>query len=193
MLTHSTYLWFIVGLVVIAVIYLISLYNQLVNVKNNVGKNWSNIDVLLKQRNDELPKLIDACKVYMTFEKETLEQMINARNAAVKAQAAVNLPDLNAAESIIHQGLGRLFALAENYPDLKTNKSFIQLQSRISDLENQIADRRELYNESVKVNNVVIEQFPSNIIAGMFKFQHAQLLEFVAERKDVNVANLFKS
>jgi len=191
MFSDSFYWWVIAGVVILALLYFISLYNELVNLKNNVNKNWANIDVLLKQRNDELPKLVDACKVYMGFEKGTLEQMIQARNAGLKAQAEQNVAELNAAESIIHRGLGRIFALAENYPDLKTNQSFLQLQSRISELENQIADRRELFNESVKINNVAIEQFPSNLVAGLFGFKPGRLLVFSEARADLNVQDLF--
>jgi LemA protein len=186
--------WIVGGLLVLALLYFISLYNYLVSLKNRVAKNWSNIDVLLKQRNDELHKLIETCKQYRDFERATLEAIVLARNNAQTAQTNVNMVELGIAENAIRSGLTKLFALAENYPDLKTNQSFLQLQARISDLENSIADRRELYNESVNINNITIEQFPSNLIARMFRFSHADLLEFSTEQKqDVDINKMFGS
>lgn len=191
MITTNFLVWIFIGILVIGLLYFISLYNSLINLKNNIKKNWSNIDVLLKQRNDELRKLIDTCKEYMGFEKSTLETMIHARNEAMKAHETQDIPALGQAEDRIRLGLGKLFALAENYPDLKTNKSFIQLQTRISDLENQIADRREFYNDSVNLNNIAIEQFPSNLVASLFHFEHQTLLVFESDRKDVDIQGLF--
>ena len=186
--------WIFGGLLILGFLYLVSLYNYLVSLKNRVSKNWSNIDVLLKQRNDELHKLIETCKQYRDFERSTLEAIVLARNNAQAAQTNVNMTELGIAEGAIRNGLTKLFALAENYPDLKTNQSFLQLQARISDLEGSIADRRELYNESVNINNITIEQFPSNIIAHVFHFSSADLLEFsTEEKKDVDVKKLFTS
>lgn len=187
-------LWILGGILILAFLYFISLYNYLVNLKNRVSKNWANIDVLLKQRNDELHKLIETCKQYRDFERSTLEAIVLARNNAQTAQTTANMAELGIAEGAIRSGLTKLFALAENYPDLKTNQSFLQLQTRISDLENSIADRRELYNESVNINNITIEQFPSNLVARLFQFSHADLLEFlVEEKKDIDVKQLFRS
>jgi LemA protein len=178
----------------VVVVYAIMLYNNLVQVKHNVSKAWANIDVLLKQRHDELPKLVETCKQYMKFEQETLTRVMEARSKVFTAREAQNIGALGPAEGVLRATLGNLFALAEAYPDLKTNQTFQQLQTRISGLENAIADRREFYNESVNVNNVRIEQFPDSIIAGMFSFKPAQLLEFQAEEKaDVDVKKLFNA
>jgi len=182
------------GALAVAVVYAIMLYNNLVQVKHNVSKAWANIDVLLKQRHDELPKLVETCKQYMQFEQETLTKVMEARSKVFTAREAQNIGALGPAEGMLRASLGNLFALAEAYPDLKTNQTFQQLQARISGLENAIADRREFYNESVNVNNVRIEQFPDSIVAGMFGFKPAQLLECQAEEKaDVDIGKLFKS
>ena len=184
----------ILGLAILALVYLVMIYNNLVQVKHNVSKAWANIDVLLKQRHDELPKLVETCKQYMKFEQDTLQKVIDARSRVFSARESQDIRALGAAESGLRTSVGNLFAVAEQYPDLKTNQTFQQLQGRISGLENAIADRREFYNESVNVNNVRIEQFPDSIVAGMFGFKAAQLLEFTAEEKaDVDVGKLFKS
>jgi LemA protein len=183
----------LVILLVIAV-YGVTLYNGLVQIKHNVAKAWANIDVLLKQRHDELPKLVETCKQYMKFEQDTLTRVIEARSKVFTAREAQNVPALGQAEGGLRAALGSLFALAESYPDLKANQTFQQLQTRITALENAIADRREFYNESVNVNNVRIEQFPDVIIARLFNFREAQLLEFTEEeKKDVDVKQLFNS
>lgn len=180
------------ALLVGLLLYVIVIYNNLVALKNNVAKNWSNIDVLLKQRNNELPKLIDTCKQYMQYEKSTFEQIVEARSVAVKAQADQDVAGVGQAESMLKMGLGKLFALAEQYPDLKTNQSFQKLQTRISDLENSISDRRELYNESVNLNNIRIQQFPDVIVAKTFNFASHTLLTFSEEeRKDVDISSRF--
>jgi LemA protein len=180
------------GLLVVAVVYGVTLYNNLVTLKHNVSKAWSNIDVLLKQRHDELPKLVETCKQYMGYEQETLERVMKARSAVAAAREAGNVGALGPAESQLRLGLGNLFAVAEAYPELKANESFQHLQARISGLENAIADRREFYNESVNVNNIRIEQFPDVIIARMLNFKAFELLEFSDEEKaDVDMKTLF--
>ena len=183
-----------ITLVVLAVIaiYFVITYNGLVNIKHNVEKAWANIDVLIKQRHDELPKLIDTCKQYMKHEQDTLEKVIQARSRVSEARESHNVAALGAAENVLRSGLGQLFALAESYPDLKANEQFLHLQSRISGLENAIADRREFYNESVNINNVRIEQFPDLLVAKMFNFKAATLLKFAAEElKDIDVSQRF--
>lgn len=176
----------------IAGLYFVIAYNSLVNVKNNVSKAWANIDVLLKQRHDELPKLVDTCKQYMKYEQETLEKVIQARSRVAEASESHNVAALGAAESALRSGLGNLFALAESYPDLKANEQFLHLQSRISGLENAIADRREFYNDSVNINNVSIEQFPDLLVARMFNFKAFGLLKFASEElKDVDISQRF--
>ncbi len=182
------------ALVVAMVIYVIVIYNRLVNLKHNTTRAWSNIDVLLKQRHDELPKLVATCREYMKYEKETLEKVINARSRVASARAAGDIGALGAAEGALRIGLGQLFALAEDYPDLKANETFRHLEERISGLENSIADRREFYNESVNLNNIGIEEFPDVIIARFFNFKPFQLLEFEqSELADVDMGALFQS
>jgi len=174
--------------VAVVVLYFVIAYNSLVSIKHNVDKAWANIDVLLKQRHDELPKLVDTCKQYMKYEQETLEKVIQARARISDARASQNIAALGAAEGALRSGLGQLFALAESYPELKANEQFLHLQSRISGLENALADRREFYNDSVNINNVTIEQFPDLIVARLFNFKSFDLLEFAAEElKDVDI------
>lgn len=179
------------GLVVL-LIYAVNLYNQLVTVKHGVTQAWSNIDVLLRQRHEELPKLVEACRQYMQYEQATLERVISARNAVSQARDRSDVKQLGQAETALRSGLGQLFALAENYPQLQASSSFQHLQQRISGLENGIADRRELYNAAVNINNVRIEQFPDVLIARYFNFQPAELLRFSeAEKADVDLRQLF--
>jgi LemA protein len=181
------------GLLAVAIVYIISIYNSLVTLKHNVTKAWANIDVLLKQRHDELPKLVETCKQYMKFESQTLEKVMKARSSVASAQQQGNLSQLGQAENELRLGLGSLFAVAEAYPDLKADQTFIHLQARITGLENAIADRREFYNESVNINNVTIEQFPDVIIARVFNFKEHDLLEFSDDEiSDVNINHLFK-
>ena len=184
----------VLGILIVIAVYAVTIYNSLVQIKHNVTKAWANIDVLLKQRHDELPKLVETCKQYMKFEQDTLARVIEARSKVFTAREAQNIPALGQAEGGLRAALGSLFALAEAYPDLKANQTFQQLQTRISSLENAIADRREFYNESVNVNNVRIEQFPDVIVARLLNFKEAQLLEFSEEeKKDVDVKQLFNS
>ena len=179
--------------IIVITIYCVIIFNNFIALKNNVKKNWSNIEVLLKQRNSELPKLIEICKQYMGYEQETLEKVIQARSAMITAQENQNIPALDKAETTMRLEVGKLFALAENYPPLKANETFQQLQNRISNLENSISDRREFYNESVTLNNIRIEQIPDVIIAKMFNFKFFDLLEISKnETEDVSVAKLFK-
>lgn len=173
-------------------LYAIVIYNGLVSIKHAVSKAWANIDVLLKQRHDELPKLVEVCKQYKEFEQATLQRVIEARAQVQSARQAQNIDALGEAEGALRQGLGRLFAVAEAYPELKSNEHFMQLQQRISSLENAIADRRELYNESANINNVRVEQFPDALIAKIFNFETRALLEFsVNEKADVDLKQLF--
>lgn len=182
----------ILAIFVLIAAYIVVIYNGLVALKHNVTKAFANIDVLLKQRHDELPKLVATCKQYMQHEQETFEKIVQARQSVSQAQAGNNIKALGMAETQMRMGLGSLFALAENYPELKADQSFQQLQNRISSIENNIADRRELYNESVNNNNVRIEQFPDVIIANFFNFKAFDLLEFSeAEKQDVDMNKLF--
>jgi LemA protein len=180
------------GAVAVLVVYAISLYNHLVGVKHAVSKAWANIDVLLKQRHDELPKLVEVCRQYKQFEQATLQKVIEARSRVHAARERQDIGALGQAEGALRAGLGSIFAVAEAYPELKADENFIRLQNRITSLENGIADRRELYNESVNINNVQIEVFPASIIAGLFNFGEKPLLEFAAsEKADVDMKALF--
>jgi LemA protein len=188
----------VIGVVVILalslalIVYLVGIYNGLVSLRENVKVAWANIDVLLKQRHDELPKLVDTCKRYMQFEQETLEKVMRARASVSLASSTGNVAAVGAAEQQLRAGVGRLFAVAENYPQLKTDETFKQLQGRIIALEESIADRRELYNDQVNLNNIRVSVFPDAIIARRFGFLPAHLLEFASEEKsDVNVGALF--
>lgn len=180
------------AIAVVVVVYGVMLYNGLVNVKHGVTKAWSNIDVLLKQRHDEIPKLVEVCKQYRQFEQETLEKVIRARSLVHEARQKQDVGALGPAEAMLRSSLGNLFAVAEAYPELRTNNNFMQLQTRISQLENAIADRRELYNDAANINNVRIESFPDVVVAKMGNFPPAKLLEFQAdEKRDVDVKALF--
>lgn len=180
-------------IILVLLIYGVFTYNRFVNFKHGVGKAWSNIDVLLKQRHDELPKLVETCRQYMKFEQDTLEKVMQARAGVAQAREHQDIAALGAAEGVLRAGLGNLFAVAEAYPELKTNETFLHLQARITGLENAIADRREFYNESVNLNNVAIEQFPDVIVAQLTGFKPFKLLKFsAAETSDVNIAGLFK-
>ncbi len=182
----------LLALIAIALLYGVVIYNNLVRLKHNIAKAWANIDVLLKQRHDELPKLVEVCRQYKQFEETTLTRVIEARSRVSDARAQHDVPALGQAEGMLRFGLGQLFAVAEAYPELKTNEHFMQLQTRITSLENSIADRREMYNESVNVSNVRIEQFPDVIVARLFQFPAQPLLEFsTAEKADVDMKALF--
>jgi len=180
------------GILILIAGYGVIIYNNLVALKHRVSKAWANIDILLKQRHDELPKLVETCKQYMSYEQETLEKIIQARSMVSSARETQDIDALGKAETQLRAGLGKLFALAEAYPDLKANTSFQHLQARISDLENAIADRRELYNDAVNLSNIRIEQFPDVVIARFFAFNAFDLLEFSEEEKtDINIGQLF--
>ncbi len=182
----------VLGFFVLALIYGVFVYNALVQIKHNVSKAWANINVLMKQRHDELPKLVETCKQYKEFEQSTLQRVTEARGQVQSAREKHDIPALSAAESALRAGLGQLFAVVEAYPDLRANEHFMQLMQRVSSLEEAIADRREFYNESVNINNVRIEQFPDSIVAGMYGFRKAPLLTFQeSEKKDVDIKALF--
>jgi LemA protein len=149
----------------------VSVYNSLVALKNAVELAWSNIEVLLKQRHDELGKLIEVVKGNKEFEQQTLQRVVEARAAYSGAGNRVQAMAAAAAETVALRGL---FAVAEAYPELKANLAFQQLQARISELESQIADRREGYNDSVNLFNTRIEQFPDNMVAGLMNYRRRE-------------------
>lgn len=188
----STYI--VLAVLAVVLIYFIVIYNGLVALKHGVTKAWSNIDVLLKQRHDELPKLVEVCKQHMQFESATLEKVMQARSGAKSAADKGDVKGVGGAESMLRSALGNIVATVEAYPELRANQSLQTLLGRISGLENAIADRREFYNESVNVNNVRVEQFPDVIVARLAGFKAAVLLEFDAEEiRDVSVKSLFAS
>ena len=166
--------------------YVVGAYNMLVRLANNIDKAWSNIDVILKQRHDELPKLVEVCNSYMTHERETLESVTKARNAY---SSGLNINDKAQAENQIVGALGKLFAVAEQYPDLKANQEFLAIHQRISALESTIADRREFYNDSVNLYNIAIEQIPTLWVAQQVGYIARPLLTVApSDRKDMPLA-----
>ena len=182
------------GVLIIIILYVVMIYNNLVRLKHNVSQAWSNIDVLMKQRHDELPKLVETCKQYMKYEKGVLEKVTQARAMVARARESGDVGALGAAETQLRLGLSNLYAVAENYPELRANEQFQHLQNRISQLEAQIADRREFYNDSVNANNIRIDQFPDTMVARVFNFGPRKLLEFdQSELRDVNVKALFSN
>ena len=173
----------LIVLAVLAVIaggYVVGVYNQLVEVKVNVDKSWANIDVLEKQRFDEIPKLVQVCEGYMQYERDTLQKVIEARTKYLSAQGPA---DKGAASTQMAGALKSLFALAESYPELKANNNFIQLQTRITTLENEIADRREFYNDSVTINNARIQQIPYAFFAPMLGMKEREMYKVSAAEK----------
>ena len=184
----------LLALTVALVVYAVGIYNGLVALRENIKVAWANIDVLLKQRHDELPKLVETCKRYMQYEQDTLERVMRARTTISEASAAGNVAAVGAAEQQLRAGMGRLFAVAESYPQLKSDAGFRQLQARITSLEEAIADRRELYNEQVNLNNIRVHVLPDALLAGWLGFVTAHLLEFSQdEKRDVDVGALFKA
>lgn len=171
--------------IIVILVYVVGIYNTLVQLSNQIDKAWSNIDVILKQRHDELPKLVQVCNSYMTHERETLESVTNARSAYSRS---ANVDEKARAENQLTRALGKLFAVAEQYPDLKANQEFLNVQQRISSLENTIADRREFYNDSVTLYNIRIEQLPAVWVAQQVGYRARPLLAVAqSDRQDVGL------
>ncbi len=175
----------LVGLIIFlcaagVLIYIVIIYNGLVRLRNDVDKAWANIDVLLKQRHDELPNLVATCKGYMQYEQQTLEGITRARAAFMQAST---VGEKAQADLLTSGALKSLFAVAENYPDLKANNNFLMLQKRISELEDMIADRREFFNDDVNTYNVRIQQFPDVLIARLMNLQHKEMFKVSGEDK----------
>ncbi len=159
--------WIVLGVVVLVVLTFIAMYNRLVNLRNQVRNAWRQIDVQLKRRHDLIPNLVEVVKDYMSYEQETLQKVIQARNSAVNAH---NPAEAIAAEGALTGAMGKLFALMENYPDLKANQNVARLMEELSSTENKIAFSRQFYNDSVMAINNAVQNFPSNMVAGMFGF-----------------------
>ena len=167
------------------VMYFVGIYNALVRMKNDIARSFSNIDVLLKQRHDELPKLIETCKGYMQYEQKTLQAVTEARAAYSRATTPGEKAQ---ADNMITGALRTLFAVAENYPDLKANTNFMQLQGRITGLEENIAGQRSRFNEDVNIFNIRIAQIPDVLVARFMNLQPHPLFEAApADREDVQV------
>jgi LemA protein len=182
--------WIILGTLVGATLFLIfygvTLYNGFIRMKNDIDKSWSNIDLLLKQRFDELPKLLKVCEGYMQHEQRTLEAVVQARSQLATPRSKT---EELAAQNLLTATLRSLFAVVENYPDLKADAGFRQFANRISELEDQIADRRELYNEYVNIYNIRCDQLPDLLIARLCNFSPRQLWAIdPAHREDVRIS-----
>ena len=177
----------ILAVIVIGIImYLVGIYNNLVTLKNDLERSSANIDVLLKQRHDELPKLIETCKGYMQYEQKTLQAVTEARTAYMRATTPAKKTQ---ADNMVSGALKTLFAVAEKYPDLKANTNFMQLQGRITELEEKIAAQRSRFNEDVNVFNIRIAQIPANFVAGFMRLQPHPLFQVAeGDREDVKVS-----
>ena len=179
------------GAAIIVFGYVITIYNGLIRLKNNVERAFANIEVLLKQRHTELPQLVEVCKGYMTHEKNLLLAVTKARSHVQDARQEHDIPDLGRAETAMRQSLQQLFIRVEAYPELKANENFLALQERISVLEDSIADRREIFNASVNLSNTRIQQFPDVLIARTFSFVELDYLRFKeADLQPVSIKNL---
>jgi LemA protein len=177
----------IVLIVVILLVWAIATYNRLVRLRNQVESSWAQIDVQLKRRHSLIPNLVETVKGYASHERGTLEAVINARNMAVQVGNA-GPAQQGEAEGVLTQALGRLFALAEAYPNLKANENFIALQNELGNTENKIAYARQFYNSAIQTLNNAAQSFPTNLIAGMAGVHPRPYFEAVgAERGDVNV------
>ncbi len=173
----------VLGLLALIVIgYLVGIYNQLIAVRVNVDKSWSNIEVLEKQRYDEIPRLVKVCEGYMQYERDTLEKVTAARTRYLAAQGPAAKAEAGA---LMASALKSLFAVVENYPELKANQNFLQLQGRITELENEIADRREFYNDSVTILNTRIEQIPYVFFAHALNCQPREMYKVAAAERVV--------
>jgi len=183
----STAGWVLIGAAAIAAVWIIFAYNGLVALHNQVKNAWRQIDVQLKRRHDLIPNLVAVAKDYMAYEQETLQRVIEARNGAVRANGPEQVIP---AEGALTGALGRLFALMENYPDLKANVNVSRLMEELASTENKIAFSRQFYNDSVMAINNAVQSFPSNIIAGMFHFTEGAYFEVPDAERAVPKVNL---
>jgi len=183
--------WIIIGLIVLFVLWIIMIYNGLVALRQRVNQAFSDIDVQTKQRHDLIPNLVETVKGYAAHERGTLEAVVQARNAAVTAQAG-GVAAQAAAENVLSGALRQLFALSEAYPDLKANQNFQQLQAELSDIENKIAAARRFFNNAVQEYNTGIQQMPAALFAGMFGFTRKDFFDLGASRTEVEAVPTVK-
>ena len=177
----------VLGVIVVVVVILVLLYNRLVSIRNQVDNAWRQIDVQLKRRHDLIPNLVEVVKDYMSYEQETLQKVIEARNMAVKATTPETAI---AAENTLTGAMGRLFAVMENYPDLKANQNVSRLMEELTGTENKIAFARQFYNDSVMSLNNAVQSFPSNLIAGPFNFRTGTYFEVPETEKEAPKVDL---
>ena len=190
--------WIVLGVIALLIVYIISIYNKLVSLRNQFKNAFSQIDVQLNRRYDLIPNLVETAKTYLKHERETLEAVINARSQALSASKTAandptnskNIQALMGAESALTGAMGQLFAIMESYPDIKANDTMTHLMEELTTTENKVAFSRQGYNDSVMFYNTYTEQFPNNIVAGKFSFKPAQLFEIEEPeaRKAVKVA-----
>jgi LemA protein len=173
----DTALYIVLGVVVLLILFVIAVYNGLVRKRIRCDEAWSQIDVQLKRRYDLIPNLIETVKGYAAHERQTLEEVVQARNAAISATGVKQQAE---AENMLTGALNKLFALSEAYPNLKANENFAQLQEELTSTENKIAFARQHYNDSVAVYNIATQTFPNNILAGLFGFQKRDMFEIAA-------------
>lgn len=182
-----TIIYVILGVVVVAALLVVSMYNGLIRLKNRVDEAWSDIDVQLKRRYDLIPNLIETVKGYAAHEQATFEKVVAARNIAMAAQSGGDAASRGQAENALSETLKSIFALAESYPDLKANQNFLELQRELSDTENKLEASRRFYNGNVRDFNTKIEVFPNNIIAGWLKFTSRKFFEIENQVEKENI------
>lgn len=168
------FLLFLVAIPVVLVLWFVGIFNGLVQLRNRVKNAWSQIDVQLKRRHDLIPNLVETAKGYMKHERETLENITKARNLAAQPHGVA---EQGKVEAGLTQAMSNFFVVVENYPDLKANKNFLQIQEELTSTENKIGFARQFYNDETMKFNTKIEQFPSNVIAGMFNFKQSEFFE----------------
>ncbi len=170
-------IYIILSILFVAVLWVVLTYNRLVALKNRTKEAWSDIEVQLKRRYDLIPNLVETVKGYAAHEKEVFENVTKARAAAMSAEKSEDPQKMGEAENILSGALKNLFAVAENYPELKASANFLELQRELRDTEDKIQSARRFYNTNVRDLNIKIESFPTNLIAGMFKFKQSDFFE----------------
>ena len=179
--------WILLGILVLAGIGTVAIYNRLVATRNDVQGSWTQIDVQLKRRHDLIPNLVNTVKGAIEFEQDTLEKVMTARAKAVSASGPQSKAE---AENVLTQALGRLFAVMENYPDLKSNQNIMQLQEELTSTENRISFARQLYNDLVANYRTALQVFPNNLVSSLFNFRSEEYFEAPAETRAVPAVNL---